>query len=85
MTKTDRGTQRVNLSELIGNGIDAGIANSYYPDQRGLSPTITRWWTQIATDSLSNVLKEFWPDIKHKFFKKDVPVQELTGNTVASR
>lgn len=85
VTKTDRGTQRVNLSELIGNGIDAGISNSYYPDQRGVSETVTRWWTQIATDSLSNVLKEFWPDIKRKFFKKGVPVQELAGNTTASR
>jgi len=79
VTKTDRGTLRANFSELVGNGIDAGIANTYYPDQRGLSQTVTRWYTQIATDSLSNVLKEFWPDIKRKLFKKDVAVQELTG------
>jgi hypothetical protein len=27
-----------------------------------------RMFTQIGTDSLSQVLKEFWPDIKRKLF-----------------
>ena len=26
--------------------------------------------TQVGTDAVSQVLKEFWPDIKQKFFKK---------------
>ena len=67
VTKTDAGNTRLNFSELIGNGIDAGIGNAYYPDGRHLGDNFQRWGTQIATDSLSNVIKEFWPDIKRKF------------------
>jgi hypothetical protein len=37
-----------------------------------------RMFTQIGTDAISQILKEFWPDIKSKWFKKrdgNVPVQ----------
>ena len=62
--KTDHGNMTFNFAEITGNGIGASISNLYYPDQRGLSPTLTRAGTQIATDALSNAMKEFWPDIK---------------------
>jgi hypothetical protein len=29
-----------------------------------------KWGTQIATDMFSNVLKEFWPDLKRRYFTK---------------
>jgi hypothetical protein len=32
--------------------------------------------TAIATDAVSNVLKEFWPDIKRRYFKKRVLADE---------
>lgn len=67
VTRTDAGGQRLNFSELIGNGIGAGIGNAYYPDGRHLDDNVQRWGTQIATDALSNVIKEFWPDVKRKF------------------
>jgi hypothetical protein len=28
-------------------------------------------FTQIGTDTVSQVLKEFWPDVKKKFFHKN--------------
>lgn len=67
ITRTDAGNTRLNFSELIGNGIGAGIGNSYYPDGRRLGSNVQRWVTQIGTDTLSNVIKEFWPDLKRKF------------------
>jgi hypothetical protein len=68
--KTDSGKPTFNFSEVIGNGAGASIANLYYADDRGFSPTMTRMSTQIATDALSNTLKEFWPDIKRHLHKK---------------
>jgi hypothetical protein len=70
VTRTDAGGPRFNFSEVIGNGVMASVGNAYYPDNRGVSPTAQRMGTQIATDSFSNVLKEFWPDVKRRFFTK---------------
>ncbi len=74
VTRTDSGGSRFNFSEVLGNGISASVANAYYPDERGLSDTISRMTTAIGTDAISDVLKEFWPDIKRHFFSKHAPV-----------
>jgi hypothetical protein len=69
VTRTDSGGSRFNTSEVLGNGIVASIGNFYYPDSRGFGDTAQRMGTQIATDALSGVLKEFWPDIKHRLHR----------------
>ncbi len=68
VTKTDSGGTRFNFSEIVGNAAGAAISNTYTPDQRSVDDNIETWWTQISIDSASQVLKEFWPDIKHKLF-----------------
>jgi hypothetical protein len=68
ITKNDSGRNMFNFSEVLGNGAVAAIGNAYYPDERGLSSTLQRMGTQIGTDAISQVLKEFWPDIKRKWF-----------------
>ena len=68
-----RQTRELRLSisgEFLGNGITASVGNAYYTDGRGFTPTMARMFTQISTDAFSNVLKEFWPDFKHKVLKK---------------
>jgi len=70
VTKTDSGGSRINTSELLGNGIAVGISNLYYRDNRNVDDNMEKWGTQIATDMFSNVLKEFWPDIKRRYFAK---------------
>jgi hypothetical protein len=77
VARDNSGRWNFNYSEWLGNGIDASIGNLYYPDNRGFVPTYQRWFTQVGTDSISQVLKEFWPDVKHRFFHKgdgSVPV-----------
>ncbi len=64
VTRTDAGKWRFNTSEVLGNGLTASIANAYYPDNRTFADTAQRMYTQLATDAFSNVMKEFWPDIK---------------------
>jgi len=71
VTRTDSGRWWFNASEFVGNGTVAALGNLYYPDARGFAPTMQRMFTQIGTDALSNVLKEFWPDLKRKFHKGD--------------
>jgi len=70
VTKTDSGSSRFNFSEFLGNGGVAALGNLYYPDAKGLSPTLQRAASQIGTDAISNVLKEIWPDVKKKYFHK---------------
>lgn len=70
VAKNDAGKWTFNASEFVGNGMVAALGNAYYPDAVGFSPTMQRMFTQIGTDSLSQVLKEFWPDVKRKFFHK---------------
>lgn len=70
VTHTDSDGTRFNFSEVIGNGVMAAAGNAYYPENRGFSDTVERMSMQIGTDALSNVPKEFWPDIKRHFFRK---------------
>jgi len=70
VTRTDSGGTRFNYSEWSGNAIAVAISNTYHPDSRDVSDNVTKLLTQVATDAVSQVLKEFWPDIKHKLFHK---------------
>ena len=71
VARTNSGRWTFNASEFLGNGITASIGNLYYPDDRGFGPTMQRMFTQIGTDTISQVLKEFWPDVKRRFFHKN--------------
>lgn len=70
VTRTDAGGTRFNFSEVLGNATAAAISNAYYPDSRDARDNAEKWVEQIGIDSASQVLKEFWPDIKHKLFQR---------------
>jgi len=70
ITRTDAGRPRFNFSELVGNSVTVAISNAYYPDTRTVGDNTQKLGVQIATDMFSNVLKEFWPDIKRKLAPK---------------
>jgi len=71
VTRTDAGGRFFNISEFAGNIASGAISTAYYPrDDRNVSGIFTRMSTQIAYDSLFNVLKEFYPDISKKLLKK---------------
>jgi hypothetical protein len=74
VTRSDRGHAQFNVSELAGNGIAAGISNLYYPSaDRTLTATLSRWGMQVMWDTLSNELKEFWPDVRQKLHHRAGP------------
>jgi len=71
ITRTDRGTNRFNYSEIVGNGVAAGVSTLYYPaTERNAGETAEKFAVQMISDSAFNVLLEFWPDMKHAIFKK---------------
>jgi hypothetical protein len=77
--RTDSGHRTFNVPEWGGNAVAVGISNFYYRDTRDVSDNVSKLAIQIATDAFSNVLKEFYPDIKRKLFKKhDVQTSSFT-------
>ena len=66
VTRTDSGGTRFNFSEVLGNATGTAISNAYYPDNRNASDNVEKLGAQIGIDAVSQVLKEFWPDIKRK-------------------
>jgi hypothetical protein len=74
VNRTDSGKTRFNYSESIGNATAAAISNSYHPEEdRTASRNAKTFAFLILYDGLSNELKEFWPDIRRKVFKKTNP------------
>ena len=70
ITKNDAGNNEFNISEVGGDAAEAGLSNLYYPsDERGLSKTATNWAQQLVITGAANVLKEFWPDIRHNILR----------------
>jgi hypothetical protein len=67
ITKNDFGASRFNNSEIEGNLLAASIANLYYPAaDRSLGDTLQKFGINVLSDAGFNVLREFWPDMKHK-------------------
>jgi hypothetical protein len=70
VTRTDAGNWRFNYSEVLGNATSVAISNSYYPDNRTVGANVEKLGQQIGIDAISQVLKEFWPDIKRKILQR---------------
>lgn len=70
VTRTDSGHKTFNVAEIGGNAAAVAITNLWYPDTRNASDNLEKLGIQLATDSFSNILKEFWPDVKRYLQKK---------------
>ncbi|MGA8493428.1 MAG: hypothetical protein WB711_23610 [Terriglobales bacterium] len=64
ITPDYHGHNSFNVSELLGRGMAQGISLAYYPSQtRTASALATKYGYAIGRDALTNVFREFWPDI----------------------
>jgi hypothetical protein len=70
LTRTNVGGTRLNFSEVVGNSMVVGISNAYYPDTRTVRENFEKLTVQLATDAVSNVMKEFWPDVKRRLSRR---------------
>jgi hypothetical protein len=69
ITRNNEGNPTPNFSEVVGNGVAAGLSNLYYPSQeRSWTKTGQRWVTQLSIDGLDDLVKEFWPEVNAKLF-----------------
>jgi len=66
-THADSGHMQFNISEVAGNATAVAIGNVYYPDNRTLSSNVSKLGIQLAVDTVSNILKEFSPDLDRLF------------------
>jgi len=74
VTRADSGELQFNYSEVVGTGVAAGISNLYHPQsQRTLGNTLSVWGTDILLNTICNVAKEFWPDLRRRIRKQKVP------------
>ena len=71
VTRQDSGRKAFNASEILGAFTSAGIGVTYYPkSERDFSDVAERAGIQLAFDAGFNVLKEFYPEIERKLFRK---------------
>lgn len=65
---SDSGKHIFNFSEWCTTITTKLVTNLYHPDsQRGAGPTATRVGFSVANDMGWDVLREFWPEIAHRF------------------
>lgn len=72
ITRKDSGRQTFNTSEVVGTLFTKSVTNAYYPDRdRGFTETLSRSFGSLASDAGTNMLREFWPDIRKLFVKHE--------------
>jgi hypothetical protein len=74
VTRSDDGEKQLNYSELGGAFAAAAISTyTYHPhSERGIGNVTSVWASQMGWDSVTYMIKEFWPDLrKHKSRKAD--------------
>ena len=64
ITPNYQGHNTFNASEIFGRGIAQGVSLSYYPSSdRTFDDFAEKYGYAIGRDALTNVFREFWPDI----------------------
>jgi hypothetical protein len=66
VTRLDDGGARVNIAEVVGNMGVIAVTTLYYPDSQSVSEAAERYGMALGNDAISNLLTEFWPDIKRR-------------------
>ncbi len=73
VTRDDDGDETFNTSEFLGALFTSSLQNAYYPrHERSLGDTMNRFAGALGSDATSNILREFWPDIR-RIFRKHAP------------
>ena len=73
VVRKDNGESTFNTSEFLGALLASAAQNSYYPrHDRTFADTMNRYGAALGSDVISNLLREFTPDMK-RFFRKHAP------------
>jgi hypothetical protein len=64
LTRKDNGNTGVNWPKLLGLASAGALTNAYYPDRdRGVSKTLTAYFSNLGTSAATLELNEFLPDV----------------------
>jgi hypothetical protein len=89
VTRTDSGSDRFNYSEFLGNATAATLSNIYLPHgDRTTSYSAQTFGLFLASDALTNVAYEFWPDVKRALFhrhRSSTPARPLGTGSLKPR
>jgi len=78
VTLNDDGDNTFNSSEFLGALFTSSLQNAYYPrSERTFGNTMNRFADALGSDATSNLLREFWPDIR-RIFRKHAPEKVRT-------
>ncbi|MFL6452150.1 MAG: hypothetical protein ACJ746_31465 [Bryobacteraceae bacterium] len=66
INRRDNGTRGFAYSEMLGNAGSVALSNLYYSEDRSASNALERYSMTIGNDMISNLLTEFWPDIRRR-------------------
>jgi hypothetical protein len=83
---SDNGNRIFNFSEWLGTTSAVSLSNMYHPgNQRGFVPTARGIGFSVLSDMGYDVLREFWPEISHKFRLpfRDEPATENIDSKLA--
>lgn len=67
---SNQGKKQFNFSEVVGNSAAVAISSAYYSDRRNAQDAASKLAIQLALDVVSDVMKEFWPEIGKRFSHK---------------
>jgi len=85
ITRSDSGEKQFNYSEIGGGLTAAAISTySYHPQsERGVGNVFSVCATQLAWDSATYMVKEFWPDLRKRSrkHKNDLAAQNSGSNS----
>jgi hypothetical protein len=95
VTRTDSGGSQFNYSEVVGSALSASISTFSYhprstilsspsgprfiPSDRTLANAASVWGSQVGFDTITIVVKEFWPDIHRKLSHKSKETPAASG------
>jgi hypothetical protein len=83
ITRGDNGNRQFNVSEVLGSAMSSSISTySYHPESdRTIGNVASVWVSQMGYDTITLMLKEFWPDIRRKIKKQPKPQPEATSES----
>ena len=81
ITPDYHGRNTFNASEIFGRGIAQGISAAYYPaTDRSVGALAVKFGWAMSRDALTNVVREFWPDISRRVLHHHPEASETAGN-----
>ncbi len=75
ITPNYKGHNSFNASELLGRAMAQAISAAYYPPgSRSIGDIAEKFGWAVGRDTLTNVFREFWPDISRRLLHRRHPL-----------